>query len=267
MKTISFEETKQIELEILLKVADFCDQHGLRYYLAYGTLIGAIRHKGFIPWDDDIDIQMPREDYNKLIELFNRENEDARYFLLDPKSKIAGHPYVKVIDTRTVKKELGAKKGSILGIDVDIFPLDGMPSDDAEYEKWYAQLHKEYKKYQYSVISLKGWGFKTKIHYLLYRPNLLCRKKILKKTEKLHALYPYEKSERVGIMETVYNGKKNRLKKEYFDGYTLVEFEGHQVKAPRGYHEVLTDIYGDYMKLPPEDQQVAHHTNSSFWKE
>lgn len=267
MKVISLEEAKKVELEILLNVADFCDRHGLRYYLAYGTLIGAIRHKGFIPWDDDIDIQMPRPDYNKLIELYNRENENKQYFLIDPKSKKAGHPYVKVVDNRTVKKELGTKKGSMLGVDIDIFPIDGMPSDQAEYDKWFNKLRKCYTKFQYSNSSLKGCAFKTKIHLLLYKPYALCRGKLLKKAAKLHALYPYEECEYVGTMEMMYNSKKNRLRKEYFDGYALVEFEGHQLKAPKNYHAVLTDIYGDYMKLPPEDQQVTHHTNSSFWKE
>lgn len=267
MRSISFEEGKQIELEILLKVADFCDQHGLRYYLTYGTLLGAIRHKGFIPWDDDIDITMPRADYNKLIQIFNEQNEDNRYFLLDPKAKHSDHPYVKIVDTRTVKKELGTRKGSLLGIDIDVFPQDGMPSDDKEYDKWYAQLFKQYKKYQFSAASLKGWGFKRKIHLLMYKPYALFRKKIFKKAEKLHALYPYETSEYVGSMETIYNCKQNRLKKEYFDGYALVEFEGHQLKAPKCYHEVLTGIYGDYMKLPPEEKRVAHHINTNFWKE
>lgn len=266
MKVISFEEAKKVELEILLNVADFCDKHGLRYYLAYGTLIGAIRHKGFIPWDDDIDIQMPRPDYNKLIELFNQENKDKRYFLIDSKAKNAGHTYVKVVDMRTIKKEEGTKKNSILGVDLDIFPIDGMPSDEAEFEKWYAKLYNCYKKQQYANTALKGWRLKTKIHLLLYKPYVLCRKGLRKKADKLHALYPYEECERVGSMETIYSSKKNYMRKEYFDGYTLVEFEGHQFKAPKKYHEVLNCLYGDYMQLPPEEERITHHINTMFWK-
>ena len=134
MKRISFEEAKRVELDILLHVAKFCDEHGLRYFLAYGTLIGAVRHKGFIPWDDDIDIQMPREDYEKLLELYPKENTDEKYFLLAPEMKGAHHPYAKIIDTRTVKKELGAKKNNPLGVDIDVFPLDGQPDGDKEFE-------------------------------------------------------------------------------------------------------------------------------------
>lgn len=266
MKVISLEEAKKVELEILLNVADFCDRHGLRYYLAYGTLIGAIRHKGFIPWDDDIDIQMPRPDYNKLIELYNRENENKQYFLIDPKSKNAEHPYVKVVDNRTVKKELGTKKRSLLGVDIDIFPIDGMPSGQAEYDKWYTKLYRCYKRLQYSNTAIKGLKLKAKVHMLLYKPYALCRKGLMKKTEKLHALYPYEECERAGSMETIYSSKKNYMRKEYFDGYTLVEFEGHQFKAPKQYHEVLTCLFGDYMQLPPEEERVTHHTNTMFWK-
>lgn len=267
MRSISFEETKQIELNILLKFAFFCDRHNLRYYLTYGSLIGAVRHKGFIPWDDDIDVQMPRADYNKLIEIFNAEKEDKDLFLIDPKAKNAAHPYVKITDLRTIKKELGTPKGSILGIDIDVFPVDGMPSNEAEYEKWSDKLRTCYKKFQFANSGLKGLPFKTKVHVLLYKVYVPFKKSLLKKAEKLHALYPYETSDYVGTMEMMYNSKKNRLKKEYFDGYSLVEFEGHFLKAHKDYDAVLTGIYGDYMKLPPEDQQVTHHVNVSYWKE
>ena len=130
MKEISFEESKKLELDILLAVADFCNKNNLTYFLAYGTLIGAIRHKGFIPWDDDIDIQMPREDYNKFIETFSHE----RYKTIAPGTPLSKHSFVKVIDTETVKIEAHKKyKKGFLGVDIDIFPLDGTPSDENEY--------------------------------------------------------------------------------------------------------------------------------------
>ncbi len=267
MKRISFEEAKRVELDILLHVAKFCDEHGLRYFLAYGTLIGAVRHKGFIPWDDDIDIQMPREDYEKLIEIYPKENTDEKYFLLTPEMKGAHHPYVKIIDTRTVKKELGAKKNSLLGVDIDVFPLDGQPDDLQAYGKFYDKLYTLYKRYLYSDTALKGLPFKTKIHMLLYRPFALCRKGILKKANKIHSLYPYESSKYVGSVTTIYNGRGNRALKTAFDGYVTLEFEGHLLKAPKGYDEILRTIYGDYMKLPPEEQQHAHHINEMYWKE
>lgn len=133
MRNISFEEMKKVELEILSFFADFCETHNLRYFLAYGTLIGAIRHKGFIPWDDDVDIQMPREDYDILISLFNIGN-DSPYRLISPLEKQSCYTIVKIIDTRTIKIENGIKNDP-LGIDIDIFPLDGIPSVDKAYIK------------------------------------------------------------------------------------------------------------------------------------
>ena len=144
MREISFEEAKTIEKDILLDIVDFCDTHGLRYYIAYGTLIGAVRHQGFIPWDDDIDINMPREDYNEFLRTYNAERENYR--VIDPRSDIARHSFAKVIDVRTVKDEPMINCREPLGIDVDIFPLDGMPDDMQAYDAWYAELYHIYEK-------------------------------------------------------------------------------------------------------------------------
>ena len=144
-KSVPVEEQKKIALDILLDIAEFCDEHGLRYFLAYGTLIGAVRHMGYIPWDDDIDIQMPREDYNKLVEIYNEQKKNERYELIDPYSKKSRHTFVNVVDTRTVKLEPNVEyKFGYFGIDIDIFPLDGMPSDDVKYNEWHKALQKIY---------------------------------------------------------------------------------------------------------------------------
>ena len=268
MKDISFEEAKRLELEILVKVADFCEKHGLRYYLAYGTLIGAVRHKGFIPWDDDIDIWMPRPDYEKLMEIFNTENEDKNFHLIVPTAKESGfHTYVKVINVNTDKTELGKKKGSVLGVDIDIFPLDGQPEQEKDYESWYHKLMRLYKRYTFSCKSLDGYPLKTKLHILLYRGDALWRDKIFAEALKLHAQYPYERCKFVGATETIDNGIGNRFEREWFEDSVMLEFEGLSFRAPKGYHEILTKIYGDYMQLPPESQRVTHHTNTMKWKD
>lgn len=268
MRDISLEEAKRLELEILINVADFCEKHGLRYYLAYGTLIGAIRHKGFIPWDDDIDIWMPRSDYNKLIEIYNAENEDKTFHLIAPTAKESGfHTFVKIINVNTEKIEMGQKKGSVLGVDIDIFPLDGEPEDEKENEKWYKKLKQLYKRYTFSCKSLDGYPLKTKIHILLYRGDAPRRNKIFAETLKLHAQYPYEECKYVGAMESIDIGLKERYEREWFEESVMVEFEGLSFRAPKGYHEVLTKTYGDYMQLPPESKRVTHHSNTMKWKD
>ena len=265
MKPISFEQAKKIEFDILCHIADFCDAHGLQYFLAYGTLIGAVRHKGFIPWDDDIDLHMPRADYDRFVELFRTQNKDARYMVVDPYDAIARHSFVKVVDTRTLKIENGVDYShGHLGIDVDIFPLDGQPEDEAEYEKFYAAMVKYYSRFRYLILSSKG-SLKKQLALPILRVLIGKKEKVLDKVKALHAAYPYDACAYVGCLESVYNGKENRYKKEWVEDTVEMLFEGRFFKVPAGYHEVLTAIYGDYMKLPPAEQQVTHHENNMFW--
>ena len=264
MKEISFEESKKIELDILLAVSDFCNKNNLTYFLAYGTLIGAIRHKGFIPWDDDIDITMPREDYNKFIATFEHEYLKA----VIPGAPMSKYSFVKVIDTRTVKTEPYLKyPAGPLGVDIDIFPIDGAPSDDAEYDKWYDQLMAVYNPFTLSVQSFSFEYLKHSIKLAILKLKLKKPSFYLEEAKKLHALYPYRASEYVAAVECPYNSKKNRVPKQYYVGSVDVEFEGHTFRAPICYDKLLRSIYGDYMQLPPEDQRVTHHTNKVYWKD
>lgn len=147
---LTLEEHKQVQLDILKFVDAFCEKEGLRYYLSDGTLLGAIRHHGYIPWDDDIDIQMPRPDLFKLIETFNKKCGNGRYRLIDPQEAIAQHYMVKIIDTETVKIEpyLNYRHG-FLGVDIDVFAMDGCPEDEAEFRRWGKEIRRYNKAYMY----------------------------------------------------------------------------------------------------------------------
>ena len=266
MREMTFEETKQVELEILSAIAEFCDANEIKYFIAYGTLIGAIRHKGFIPWDDDIDIWMPREDYNRFLESFT--SKDGRYELVSPYSKKARHSFTKVIDTRTLKIEKGIDySNGDMGVDVDIFPLDGQPENQKEFERFYNKKRFYYLLFNSAItkFSCGSWRYKLfKIATFWTRPFKVA---FVKKCDKISAKYPYATSNIIGSTASLYNSKQNRYKKEWFGEGLDVVFENKQFKAPVNYHAVLTKMYGDYMQLPPEAQQVTHHSNDTFWKE
>ncbi len=259
---ITVEAQKKISLDILVNVAEFCDKHGLKYYLSYGTLLGAVRHKGYIPWDDDIDIQMPRADYNKLISLYNKEKTAENYELLDPYCKRALLPFAKIVDNNTVKTEptLDYRNGYV-GVDIDIFPMDGIPADEDEFDGWFNDMLKIYRSHQRCVMESKS-SLKRKIMVPLFRILSGGKNRFLKKAAAMHRKYPYDECEYIGSIEFLYSYKSDKLKKEWFSGTCEMAFEGYTFKAPSGYHEILTCMYGDYM-TPPEVPET-HHTNKAY---
>ncbi len=273
MKPIASTELKKIELDILLAVAEFCDKHNLTYFLAYGTLIGAVRHEGFIPWDDDVDIMMPRKDYEYLISNFNEYMKDTNYYAIIPFSKHSKHTIVKIGDKRTVKTEPEYRYCSNEGlgmIDIDVFPLDGVPEEISEYEDWYKRLKNLYSAFFIKQRTLKNLNNREKIKILnrKIRYNLsFTSEQIHKQTKQLHKKYPFDESNYVGCIECCWNSKNNRFPKEWFKDYILLKFCNYELKAPVCYHEVLTQMYGDYMKLPPEKDQVPQHHMNIYWKE
>lgn len=260
---IGTEESKSIQLEILNAVDRYCQEQGLRYSLAYGTLIGAVRHQGFIPWDDDIDLMMPRPDYDRFRKSFRLPG----YYLVD----LAGRDdcvetFVKVCKEGTIMVDRNFGR-EIWGVNVDIFPVDGAPSDglaahyavlDSIRESLF-QICPYYK-------SVKKGRFPLLLKYILKRiryfhpGSFMSLKRKLTQAQKA---IPYQTAESVGVY---FAAEKTRtfFSKEVYDAIGLLPFEGRNYPAIKQYDRYLTQLYGNYMQLPPEEKRVSHHAYDSY---
>ena len=262
-KELNMDEIKTIEFQILTEIDSFCKKNNIRYFLTFGTLLGAIRHKGFIPWDDDIDIFIPREDYNRFINTFKSERYICYSYETHPNYPF---DFAKVIDSSTIKEEpIRTAKNIQLGIDVDVFPLNYYYFDG--FDK---KIYKSWKKYcalwRISVSKFKHRNiFKTVVYFPIKATCALFRKQIVKKIDHLtnsrSGDYP------IGYITAFCVSEKIRTYKlEWFDGVDECLFEGKKFNVPRGYDELLTNIYGDYMKLPSKENRISHHRNKCFYK-
>ena len=251
------EKLKKLEVEMLRGFVETCEKLNLRYYVLYGTLLGAVRHKGFIPWDDDIDIGMPREDY----EIFLAKAQDLlpkKYFLQDYKTDPAWtRCFAKIRDSETTFIESSVKDLKMNhGVYIDIFPLDFAPETKNRQKIFY------YKNRIYNSLTSKNYCYKRKgwkqIQWVIfciatcwYSSNraLKNREKFLRKL-KQSSFY-------------ISPGGVWRMREiapvEWYGAGCEVEFEGLKVKAPKEYDKWLTHVYGDYMKLPPKEKRVTHH--------
>lgn len=251
MKRVPIEECRKISLDILIDVAAFCEEHDMRYYLSVGTLLGAVRHKGFIPWDDDIDIMMPRPDYKRFLSEYN-----GKYRVLKPSAGLLY--YAKVYDPHTIKYEADTdyKKNKAIGVDVDIFPLDGIVNDKETIDKLYKKscFLETLLRLSNQPIFLRKNPIKA-INRII--PRIIGSKNLVKLIEKNAQTYDYDTSDYVVRMRWSPNGFTGALPKAVYEK-DYGEFEGHRFCIPKGYDEWLTAFFGDYMTLPPEDDRVTH---------
>lgn len=250
-------------LEILVYFRDFCEAHNLRFTLAAGTMLGAVRHKGFIPWDDDLDVQMPRKDYEKLIVLWNKDADKSRFRCeRSDADKCVKFPMtvVRSMDTTCIYDH-SVNLDICQGLKIDVEFLDGVPNSrsgmivNSLCAKLLALLRAERIPNRKSIF-LKIFSAIV----LSMLPSHKSRWKLSKVLERR-------------IMKCDFDGDFNYVrylatpmrKKSLYDGVIYADFEGYKMPIPKGYDEILKAYYGDYMQFPPEDKRKPAIDNIVFY--
>ena len=251
---MSEQDIKRTSLEILKVVHDFCIKNNIKYSLFFGTLLGAIRHKGFIPWDDDIDIAMPRDDYERFISTFSDINfyvvsckNDHKYYL----------PWAKVCDKNTLKIENSFHKYK-LGFNIDVFPVDYIDSEDN-----YLSIR---RKERNVIKNLNNANFKGKNIFKNILKSIFIRPRANIFARKIDNMFVEQSSKKYSLINGVYNDDlKYLFEGDIFQDLIEVPFDDYKFLCSALYDEILNVHYGkDYLKLPPQSSRNSTHDFKAF---
>lgn len=263
MKEITFEESKIIMLKTLESIDKCCRDNNINYSLCWGTMIGAIRHKGFIPWDDDIDLMMQRDDYNRFLSVYN----DPNYEVYTPlRNKNCIQVLTKISNKNTIVFFNNYPRKSLFGLWISIFPYDNAPDDNMKsWEKKRTRLLNLYhiKTVRYLstdslLIKIVKFLLKTIVPYSSFT--------LAKKIEKHLSLFNQLITKNICIWDNGYGFTKFfYFPTKLFENYEEVEFGGVKCKIIKGYDEFLRMYYGDYMQLPPVEKQVPSHDYKAYY--
>ena len=251
MRTVdNIGEVHQIMLGIGKHIHDFCVQNNIKYFLSCGTLIGAVRHQGFIPWDDDMDLMMLREDYDKFCRLYSHE----RYkFINCYISDAYEYPFGRVYDDKTCCFHGNVKRE---GASVDIYIIDRVPDDSNLLRKHMKRLQR-FAKMQRFLIKVRG-GFRRLHIAFTSNDDFVFLSRCCKKQDSFASSYRDVQTDHV-LCNSGSIAYRTPLNRSWFDGAILTKFEDTEFYIPSGYDCYLSATYGDYMKLPPVEKQNPHH--------
>lgn len=262
---LSGEELRNLQLkslEILLYFKDFCEKHNLMFYFCGGCCIGTARHQGFIPWDDDIDVFMPRDDYEKLFKIWDKYADTEKYSCnRTTHDKFIGNVMTTITDNDTcVLRPWQKGKDGHKGVMIDVLPLDGCAPNGIKrkLQMLWSMIFTLYCSKMVPVNHGKPMAALCKI-LLSIVPSDKLKYKIWKFAEKQMSKYPISNSRYITELCAGPHYMKNEYPKEIFEKAVYKNFEGYQMPLPVGYDEYLKIAFGDYMKLPPKEKQVPHH--------
>lgn len=258
-------------LDILKAFIKICEEHGLTYYCCAGTAIGAVRHHGIIPWDDDIDVIMPRPDYDRLLEIA-KQADFGNYELITPYDDDTYPLYFSKLANRNTTLIEDRQIPCVIGLYVDIFPLDAT-DDDVEkaqrlkdkYTKIINRLnavstHNTFGEYMALLKDVKEWGrFVIKTLAYFCRPAL--RRHLIRQMDRMSHLYDYDKAKNVQVYTGSY-GHREVFPKSWLGKGKEFKFEDTTVLLPENYDEYLRHFFSDYMQFPPEEQRIEKHNRA-----
>lgn len=273
MREMTIDEVHKIALDIMVEIHEFCVANNIQYSLAYGSLIGAIRHKGFIPWDDDIDVWMTRPNFEKFTKLYKSKHGYRLSSEYDDDSLIC---FNRVYETEItyLKRGLKSCNGSV-GVWVDIMPLDGVPEEEAFRKEQYScfcnmnrtlTIARFWLNYIETVSGFKRFYGKSRL--MLNNIAKGNYKSIKKQMVDISTQYDFFKGTLCCFFQcgSAYTKRKQELLPvDSFGEYRLVKFENTEMMVIADYDNVLKGIYGDYMKLPPVEDRTFHH-GVVYWK-
>lgn len=246
-------QVQQLTYNVLTEFVDFCEKHQLRYLVCYGSLIGAVRHHGFIPWDDDIDVTMPLPDYRRFLELYNHDKQHGHFEVLTGTKRNVSIPFAMLVDNRTRTLIPGRDAVHSRPLAMDIFPAYPVGDTLEEVHRQIADIWDGTRGVYRAHELITKNPLKTLYRFLFANSDEVSS---LKKIERVLRRYPWGGTKYVRIF-SLEEKEPLLLPADCFDNYLTCEFEQTKVRIPRQYHEHLTECYGDYMQLPPEDRRVA----------
>ena len=265
MNDYCLSDYRSILLKAFAEFIRICEKHSFRYYCAGGTMLGAIRHNGFIPWDDDIDVFMPRDDYDAFVSLKGSLNG---YDVISVSTSSHLATFAKFYDTNTTLWEL-KQIPFVYGVYMDIFPLDETIDEITGFNKKYKRLRNKCRLYQ---LSQMRFSLSDLFHCLIKHNRVCFIKGLLSMFIPIrlssffrNRIQEYEKElsrSSIGTHYASYYGDywtKEFLERSWFDYYIEVPFESLSVRVCNGYDGYLSQVYGDYMSLPPMNKRVSHH--------